>query len=646
MERIIECVPNFSEGRRPEVIARLVEAVESVEGAAVLDTHVDADHNRSVITFVGGMESIVEAAVRVAARSAELIDLREHRGVHPRVGALDVLPFVPVRGVTLEDCIHLAHAAGARIAREVGVPVYFYESAARRPDRVNLEDVRRGGFELLREEIATNPERAPDEGEARIHETAGACVVGARSLLIAYNINLDTTDLAIARRVARAVRGRDGGLRFLKALGFELRERNLTQVSMNLVRFEKTELHHAFEAVRREAARYGVRIVGSEIVGLIPQAALDRSADYFLQIENFSPDLVLENRIASALARRRAALAEQAGDATGADATGGDATRREATGRDAINRDAAGGDAAGNDASAGDAVNLRRDAVSSISDAASSISDAASSRSDAGSSRNAAVSSRSDAAKRSGVEGILTGEDAGWSGDVEADAIRRRGIVPERASAESSSLERERAATDTTQAVADEITGGGVAAAHAAALAAALGEMVAHLVERKGKQEDMEREARDALQALGSLRARLAEAAEEDGASFAGVIGARRMPARTDEERRARANAVEEALKGAAAVPLEVASLAVQVCELLETLAELGEPAWLSDSAVGTQLALAAVVSARYNVLVNAFEIEDEDFTREHLARADDLLERAREIAARVEASLMESIGR
>ncbi len=561
MERIVECVPNFSEGRRPEVIARLVEAVESVEGTAVLDTHIDADHNRSVITFVGGVEAIVEAAVRVAARAAELIDLRHHAGVHPRVGALDVLPFVPVRGVTLEDCIHLAHAAGARIAREVGVPVYFYESAARRPDRVNLEDVRRGGFEALRDEIATNPESAPDEGEARVHETAGACVVGARSLLIAYNINLNTTDLAVARRIARAVRGRDGGLRFLKALGFELRERNLTQVSMNLVRFEKTELHHAFEAVRREAERWGVRVAGSEIVGLIPQAALDRSAEYFLQIENFSPDLVLENRIASAIAKRREAATT--GQAKGA-------------------------------------------ATTDVSSAGT----------------------------------------AGWSGDVEPEAIKRRDVLPEREPLDDSSARARRVAADSARALPDEITGGGAAAAQAAALAAALGEMVAHLVERKGKQEDMEREARDALQALGDLRARLSEAADEDGASFAGVIGARRMPGRNDEERRARANAVEEALKGAAAVPLEVASLAVQVGELLETLADLGEPAWLSDSATGTQLALAAVVSARYNVLVNASEIEDEEFTREHLSRADDLLERAREIAARVEASLMESIGR
>jgi glutamate formiminotransferase/formiminotetrahydrofolate cyclodeaminase len=558
LERIVECVPNFSEGRRPEVIEQLIAAVESVDGTAVLDTHVDADHNRSVITFVGGADTIVEAAVRVAARAAELIDLRQHVGVHPRVGALDVLPFVPVRGVTLEDCIHLAHAAGARIARETGVPVYFYESAARKPDRVNLEDVRRGGFEQLREEIGVNPERAPDEGAPRVHETAGACVVGARSLLIAYNINLHTTEISVARRIARAVRGRDGGLRFLKALGFELRERGLTQVSMNLVRFEKSALHHAFEAVRREAERYGVRVAGSEIVGLIPQAALDRSAEYFLQIENFSPELILENRIASALARRR------------------EAARLE----------------------------RRRDDALAVS----------------------------------------------WSADVEAEAVARRGVMPEhevkRTANERSPRAPDASTHDAATTVPEEITGGGAAAAHAASLAAALGEMVAHLVERKGKQEDMEREARDALQALSDLRARLAEAADADGASFAGVLGARRMPGRNDEERRARENALEEALKGAAAVPLETASLAVQVGELLETLAELGEPAWLSDAATGAQLALASTVAARYNVLVNTSELEDEEFASEHVSRADDLLERAREIAARVEVMLLESIGR
>jgi glutamate formiminotransferase len=405
MGRIVECVPNFSEGRRPEIIRQLVEAVESVDGAAVLDTHIDPDHNRSVITFVASTETIVEAAVRVAARAAELIDLRKHAGVHPRVGALDVLPFVPVRGVTLEDCIHLAHEAGERIAREVGVPVYFYESAARRPDRVNLEDVRRGGFERLREEIGSKPERAPDAGAARVHETAGACIVGARSLLVAYNINLHTTDVVLAQRIARAVRGRDGGLRFLKALGFELRERGLTQVSMNLVRFEKTSLHHVFEAVRREAERWGVRVAGSEIVGLIPQAALDRSAEYFLQIENFSPDLVLENRIASALARKRESTEQ---------------------------------------------------------------------------SRKA----------------------ASWSAEVETEAISRRAEQAREDASKPDNSGQSVGASDAPLAAPDEITGGGAAAAHAATLAAALGEMVAHLIERKGKQEDLEREARDTLQAL------------------------------------------------------------------------------------------------------------------------------------------------
>ncbi|MDT7602950.1 MAG: glutamate formiminotransferase / formiminotetrahydrofolate cyclodeaminase, partial [Acidobacteriota bacterium] len=301
MERIVECVPNFSEGRRAETLARLVEAIDSVAGVAVLDTHADADHNRSVITFVGEPRAVVEASVRAARVAVELIDLRQHVGQHPRLGALDVLPFVPVRGVTLEDCIGLAHEAGERIWDELKVPVYFYESAARKAERVNLEDVRRKGFEQLREEIGTVTEREPDVGEARVHESAGASIVGARSFLIAYNVNLNTTDQKIARRVAAAVRGRDGGLRYLKALGFALPERGLTQVSMNLVRFERTQLHHAFEAVRREAERWGVSVAGSEIVGLIPQAALDRVAEYALQIENFSPEVILENRIAAAL---------------------------------------------------------------------------------------------------------------------------------------------------------------------------------------------------------------------------------------------------------------------------------------------------------------------------------------------------------
>jgi glutamate formiminotransferase len=305
MDRIVECVPNFSEGRRAEVVARLVEAVEAVDGALVLGTHVDPDHNRSVITFVAPPETIIEAAVSVVARAAELIDLTAHAGQHPRMGACDVLPFIPVRGVTVEECVALAHQAGERIWNELNIPVYFYESAALKAERRNLADVRRGGFELLREQIASVPERAPDVGEARVHPTAGACIVGVRPLLIAYNVTLDTKDIGVARRIARAVRERDGGLLHLKALGFELETRGVVQVSMNLTSYERTNLHQAFEAVRREAARLGVEVIASEIVGLVPQAALFAAAAHFLQLENYSPELVLENRIAAALERKR-----------------------------------------------------------------------------------------------------------------------------------------------------------------------------------------------------------------------------------------------------------------------------------------------------------------------------------------------------
>ncbi len=305
MERIVECVPNFSEGRNAKTVRRLVEAVESVEGALVLGTHVDADHNRSVITFVAPPEQAVEAAVSVTRRAAELIDLRAHAGEHPRLGACDVLPFVPLKGVGIGDCVQLAHEAGRRIWDELRIPVYFYESAALRPERRNLADVRRGGFELLREQIATVAGREPDVGTRRVHPSAGACVVGVRPLLIAYNVTLRTDDLAVARGIARAVRGRDGGLVHLKALGFELKTRGVVQVSMNLTSYERTNLHHAFEAVRLEAERLGVEVLGSEVVGLVPQAALDRAAAHFLRLENYTPDLVLENRIAAALERKK-----------------------------------------------------------------------------------------------------------------------------------------------------------------------------------------------------------------------------------------------------------------------------------------------------------------------------------------------------
>ncbi len=294
---LVECVPNFSEGRKPEVIDQLVEAIQSVPSACVLDTHLDPDHNRSVITFVASRENVAEAAVRVVSLASRLIDMRAHQGVHPRLGATDVLPFIPIRGVTMEDCVAIAHDAGNRIATEFAIPVFFYERAALRPDRVNLEDVRRGALELLREQIATEPARAPDAGPLMVHETAGAIAVGARPFLIAFNVNLGTRDITIARQIARTVRARHGGLPFVKALGFELSTRGLVQVSMNLVNYESTGMTAAYNAVRDETLRLGVDIVSTEIVGLVPEKAIDREAEYFQKLENFSEDKIFENRL-------------------------------------------------------------------------------------------------------------------------------------------------------------------------------------------------------------------------------------------------------------------------------------------------------------------------------------------------------------
>jgi glutamate formiminotransferase len=294
---LVECVPNFSEGRNLESVASLAGAISAVETACVLDTHIDPDHNRSVITFVAAPHRVVEAAVRVVAMAAELIDMRNHTGQHPRLGATDVLPFVPVRGVTIDDCVKLAHQAGERIAAELLIPVFFYERAALKPDRVNLEDVRRGALELLREQIASEPARAPDVGPHHVHETAGAIAVGARPFLIAFNVNLGTSDLAVARRIARAVRARDGGLPFVKALGFELSTRGVVQVSMNLVNYGQTGMRQAYDAVRREAEKLEVEILNTEIVGLVPQDALDKEAEYFQKLENFTSDKILESRI-------------------------------------------------------------------------------------------------------------------------------------------------------------------------------------------------------------------------------------------------------------------------------------------------------------------------------------------------------------
>ncbi len=300
--KLVECVPNFSEGRDAAKVSAIVEAIRAGSGISILDREMDADHNRSVVTFVGSLDAVGEAAMRGVARAVELIDLNQHRGAHPRLGAADVVPFVPLAGVTLEECVALARRVGEQIWRRLGVPVYLYEAAATRPERRNLEHIRRGQFEGLREEIAADQERHPDFGEARVHPTAGAAVVGARKFLIAYNINLDTSDVEVAKKVARAVRASSGGLAYVKAMGVELKARNLAQVSMNLTDFEQTPILRVYREVEKQAALHGVQVVGSEIVGLVPKQALEMTAASVLKIENWDANLILENRLATVLA--------------------------------------------------------------------------------------------------------------------------------------------------------------------------------------------------------------------------------------------------------------------------------------------------------------------------------------------------------
>ncbi len=307
---LVECVPNFSEGRDKAKVDAIVEAMK-IPGVYLLDREMDADHNRCVITLVGEREAIQEAAIRGVGKAAELIDLTKHQGAHPRMGAADVVPFIPIDGVTLEDCVAMAKHVGAEIANRFAIPVYLYEAAAAAPERQNLENIRRGQFEGIRAEIETNAARKPDFGEAKVHPTAGATVVGARKFLIAYNVFLNTADVDVAKKIAKAVRASSGGFKFVKGAGFLVR--GMAQVSMNLTDFEQTPIARVFETVKREAARYGVMPVSSEIVGLIPKAALEQAAEWFLQVENFDSSLILENRLAAVMGGKMAAGGPSAG---------------------------------------------------------------------------------------------------------------------------------------------------------------------------------------------------------------------------------------------------------------------------------------------------------------------------------------------
>lgn len=479
MKIIVECVPNFSEGRRPEIIAEIVGAIQAAPGVRVLDVSSDHDHNRTVVTFVGPPEAVGEAAFRGIHRAAQLIDLDQHQGEHPRLGATDVMPFVPVSGVTLDDCVALAQQLGQRVGQELEIPVYLYEAAATRPERSNLAAVRRGEYEALKAEIETNPERAPDFGPARVGP-AGATIIGARHFLVAYNVYLNTGDVSVAQKIAYAVRHSSGGLRYVKALGLLVEGHRpefiegQAQVSMNLTNFKKTPIHRVVELIRREAARYGVAITRGEIVGLVPQAALTESARWYLQLDGFQAEQVLENKIAAL----------------------DDNTPTEFL-----------------------------------------------------------------------------------------DAVAANTPTP----------------------------GGGSAAALAGALAAALATMVAGLTVGKKKYAGVQGEMQALLEQGEALRARLSAAITQDSQAFEQVMAAYRLPRQSGEEKAARQDAIAEATRQAALVPLGVAHDALAVMKLAVQAAAQGNPSAITDAGSAALMAQAAIGAAALNVQINAQALSDQE---------------------------------
>lgn len=512
MKRLIECVPNFSEGRDAGKVDAIVHSMSAVPGVYVLDREMDADHNRCVITLAGEPEEVAEAVLLGAGKASELIDLTKHTGAHPRVGATDVVPFIPIEGVTLEDCVALARRVGKQIWERYRIPVFFYEAAATNPDRINLENVRRGQFEGLREEIKRNPQRQPDVGEPKVHPTAGATVVGARKFLIAYNVNLNTPDIGIANKIAKAIRFSSGGFRYVKSMGVELKARNLAQVSVNLTDFEQTPMHRVYDTVKREAARYGVVPVGSEIVGLVPKKAIEMSADYFLQLENFSPEQVFENRLQAAL--------------TGA------------------------------------APPLTKD-----------------------------------------------GKLAGLARPF-VEAVAAPTATP----------------------------GGGSVAAFAAALAAALGQMVAGLSRKKKSQAAYVDQLSEAVDALRLSANEFTEAIDRDAASYDAVMAAFKLPQVNAEEAKQREAAIQAATRGAAEVPLQVAEHAVALFERVGQLRPIAAASMKSDLEVAQLMAAAGARGALANVEINLASISDAGYVVSMRQKVGALRERLGETSRRTSA--------
>ena len=295
-KQLIECVPNFSEGRRKDVIEAIVKPFKETKGCYLFDYRADEDHNRLVVSLAGEPQAICDAVIAASKVAVENIDLNTHQGAHPRMGAVDVIPFTPISNITMEECVELARAFGERFHKELDVPVYFYEEAAIRPDRTRLEVIRKGQYEALKEEV-TKPERHPDHGEPKLHPTAGATVIGARKFLVAYNVNLNTSDVSIAKAIGKRVRASGGGFMAVKGIGLALEAKGMVQVSMNIVDYDKTAMYRALEFIRMEAARWGVTINGTEVYGMIPAKALLDSVAYYMQIDDFDPSQVLELKL-------------------------------------------------------------------------------------------------------------------------------------------------------------------------------------------------------------------------------------------------------------------------------------------------------------------------------------------------------------
>ena len=296
MVKLVECVPNFSEGQRQEIIDAIVNEARRYN-VKILNVHADADHNRTDVTIIGEPEEVKKAVLAMSLKAVELIDMNKHKGEHPRMGAMDVVPFVPLLNTTMEDCIKLANEFAKEFSEKAGVPCFLYEEAATKPSRKNLADVRRGEFEGLKEEIGKNPEKTPDYGPNKIHPTAGATAVGAREFLIAFNVNLATNDIEIAKKIAKAVRHSSGGYRYVKAMGFEIKEKGIVQVSMNMTNYKKTPLFRVFETIKREAARYGVNVLSAEIIGMVPLDAIVDIASFYLQLDEFNAGQIIEKRL-------------------------------------------------------------------------------------------------------------------------------------------------------------------------------------------------------------------------------------------------------------------------------------------------------------------------------------------------------------